>query len=235
VKPVRLLICGVAGAATAGVVGFGGYAAVTYARYGRVDLDRHPKDELLDRFLPDPEVDEFHSIGVRAPVAITYEAAKEMDIQASPLVRAIFALRAIPALLAGEPFRPEGSQGIVQETLGIGWGVLAEVPGREIVIGACTQPWHQDVTFHALPPEEFAAFSEPGYVKIVWSLAAEPVDDDASVFVTRTRVVATDQESRRRFRLYWAPMSAGIILIRYGGLPLVKREAERRAASAVSS
>jgi len=35
---------------------------------------------------------------------------------------------------------------------------------------------------------------------------------------------------RRRFRLYWAPTSAGILLIRYAGLPVVKREAERRAS-----
>jgi hypothetical protein len=34
-------------------------------------------------------------------------------------------------------------------------------------------------------------------------------------------VVTTDPESRRRFRRYWAPMSAGIILIRYLSLPMV--------------
>jgi hypothetical protein len=50
--------------------------------------------------------------------------------------------------------------------------------------------------------------------------------------VTRTRAVATDPEARRRFRLYWAPMSSGIILIRYLSLPMVERAAERRASSA---
>jgi hypothetical protein len=85
------------------------------------------------------------------------------------------------------------------------------------------------VTFHPLPPEQFAAFDEPGYVKILYTLAAEPLGPDRSSFATRTRVVSTDPESRRRFRRYWAPMSAGIILIRYLSLPMVKREAERRA------
>jgi hypothetical protein len=37
-----------------------------------------------------------------------------------------------------------------------------------------------------------------------------------------------------KFRRYWAPMSAGIILIRYAGLPLVKKEAERRARQAAA-
>jgi hypothetical protein len=65
-------------------------------------------------------------------------------------------------------------------------------------------------------------------VKIVYTLAAEPLGPGRSRFVTRTRVVTTDPEARRRFRRYWAPMSAGILLIRYLSLPMVKREAERQ-------
>jgi len=177
-------------------------------------------------------VDEYHQVEVRASAAVTLAAAKETDLQASPIARAIFWLRAVPALLRGEPFRPQGSRGIVAETLGLGWGVLAEEPDREIVIGAYTQPWHEQVTFHPLPPEQFAGFNQPGYVKIAWTLGAEPLGPNRSRLVTRTRVVATDLQARRRFRRYWAPMSAGIILIRYAGLPLISNEAERRAASA---
>jgi uncharacterized protein YndB with AHSA1/START domain len=227
--PVRLLRCGAA-AVGAGVLGFGAYAALAWARYGHVDPKRHPRDELLDRFLPDPEVDEYHQLEVGAPAAITLAAAKETDFQSAPVAKAIFWLRAVPALLRGEPFRPQGSRGIVAETLGLGWGVLAEEPDREIVIGAYTQPWHQQVTFHPLPPEQFAGFNQPGYVKIAWTLEAKPLGPDRSLLVTCTRAVATDPQARRKFRRYWAPMSAGIILIRYAGLPLVKSEAERRAA-----
>jgi hypothetical protein len=108
--------------------------------------------------------------------------------------------------------------------------VLAEEPDREIVVGAYTQPWHEQVTFRPLPPEQFASFDQPGYVKIAWALAAEPLGPNESLLVTRTRAVATDPQARRRFRRYWAPMSAGIILIRYAGLPLIRNEAERRAA-----
>ena len=218
-------------AAGIGAAVFAGYSAVVWARYGRVDPRIHPRDELLDRFLPVPEVEEYHRIHVEAAAPDTFAAATSMDLQASALVRGIFWLRSVPSLLRAEPFRPQGSRGILEETLSNGWGVLAEEPGREVVVGAYTQPWHQDVTFHPLPPEEFASFDEPGFVKIVWTLAAEPVGERESFFVTRTRVMTTDAESRRKFRLYWAPMSAGIILIRYAGLPLVKREAERRAGA----
>jgi hypothetical protein len=212
------------------VLGFGAWSAVAWARYGHVNPMRHPCDELLDRFLPNPGVDEYHLIEVRAPAAVTLAAAKETDLQASPIAKAIFWLRAIPALLRGEPFRPHESRGIVEETLGLGWGVLAEEPDREIVIGAYTQPWHELVAFHPLPPEQFAGFDQPGYVKIAWTLGAEPLGANRSLLVTRTRAVATDPHARRKFRRSWAPMSAGIVLIRYAALPRMRNEAERRAA-----
>jgi Polyketide cyclase / dehydrase and lipid transport len=228
-KATRLLRLGGA-AAGAGVLSVGAYTALAWARYGHVDPGRHPPDALLDRFLPNPEVDEYHQLKVRAPAAITLAAAKELDLQTSPIVKKIFWLRAIPTMLRGEPFRPQGSRGLVEDTLAQGWGVLAEEPDRAIVVGAYTQPWHERVTFHPLPPDQFARFNEPGYVKIAWTLQAEPLGPNASLLITRTRAVATDPHSRKRFRRYWAPMSAGIILIRYAGLPLMRKEAERRAA-----
>jgi hypothetical protein len=229
--PGRLLRLGGA-AVGAGLLSYGAYSAVTWARYGDLDPDRHPRDELLESFIPHPEVDEYHHLKVHAPAPTTFAAAKDLDLQASPIAKGIFRLREIPARLRGEPPPPAGPRGIVDQTLSLGWGVLAEVQDREIVIGAYTQPWHEQVTFHSLPPEEFAAFDEPGYAKIAWTLSAEPIGPDDSILVTRTRVTTTDPEARRLFRRYWAPMSAGIILIRYAGLPIVKRDAERRARRA---
>lgn len=219
----------VGAAAGAGIAGFGAYGALTWARYGHAHTRRHPVDELLDGFLPNPEVDEYHCVRVRAPAAITYATAKNTDLMAAPVIKGIFWLRALPGLLQGRPFRPEGPRSILADTLAQGWGVLAEIPDREIIVGAYTQPWREQVTFHSLPPDEFLSFDEPGYTKIVWTLAAEPLGPDESMFVTRTRVVATDQESRRKFRRYWTPMSAGILLIRYVTLPMVRRTAERAA------
>ncbi|HET7518525.1 MAG TPA: hypothetical protein VFN05_12665 [Actinomycetes bacterium] len=226
-KARRLLRSGGATAA-AGLVACAAWTAVAWARYGHTSPGRHPPDGLLDQLIPNPEVDEYHQLEVDAPAPITFAVAKGMDLQASPIVKAIFWLRAVPAMLRGQPSRPRGPRGLLEETLALGFGVLAEIPDRKILVGTYTQPWHQQVTFHPLPPEKFAGFDEPGYVKIVYTLAAEPLGPDRSRFVTRTRVVTTDAEARRRFRRYWAPMSAGILLIRYLSLPMVKRQAERR-------
>jgi hypothetical protein len=213
-------------------VAYGAWTAAAWARYGHTRPEQHPPDELLDRFIPDPEVDEYHQLTVDAPAPITFAVAKVMDLQASPIVKGIFWLRAVPAMLGGQPVRPQGPRGLLEETLALGFGVLAEIPDQEVVVGTYTQPWHQQVIFHPLPPQEFAGFDAPGFVKIVYTLAAEPLGPGRSRFVTRTRVVTTDAEARRRFRRYWAPMSAGILLIRYLSLPMVKREAERRTRRA---
>jgi hypothetical protein len=185
------------------------------------------RDALLDRFIPDYDVVERHAIRVAAPPALTLTAACEQDLFHVPLIRAIFKAREI--LLRAAPDARPRPRGLLVETLALGWGVLAEVPGREIVVGAVTKPWEPNPTFRALRPEDFAAFDEPGYVKIAWTLRADPLDADASRFRTETRAIATDAAARARFLRYWALVSPGIALIRRLSLRPLKREAERRA------
>jgi hypothetical protein len=213
-----------AGAAGAFALGWGGYAAVTWLGYGR----RHPdgEDALLDRFIPEWEAGDRHEIRVAAPAEFAYAALKETDLESIPLVHAIFAARA--KILGAESDTPPPTRGLLASTLAIGWGVLDEVPGREIAVGAITKPWEADVTFHALPPERFRDFDEPGWVKIVWTLEAEPVDETESVARTRVRVRTTSADARARFRRYWSIFSPGIRLIRRLSLPVVRATAEGR-------
>jgi hypothetical protein len=96
-------------------------------------------------------------------------------------------------------------------------------------VGAVTKPWEANVIFRALPPDQFASFDEPGYVKIVWTIRADPINEAESVFRTETRAIATDPSAQTRFRRYWSFLSPGIIVIRWAVLAPVKKEAERRA------
>jgi hypothetical protein len=145
----------------------------------------------------------------------------------SPITRAIFKAREV--ILGSDPDSTTRPRGLLALTQSLGWRVLAEVPGREVVVGAVTQPWTADVTFHGLSPDHFAAFDEPGYVKIAWTLRADQVTPAESVFRTETRAVATDAFARAKFRRYWSFLSPGIIAIRWLMLHPVKWEAERRA------
>jgi hypothetical protein len=123
---------------------------------------------------------------------------------------------------------PRATRGLVAEMLALGWGVLSYSAGRTLVMGAVARPWTRDVTFTAVDPYEFASFAEPGLVKIVWTLEAEPRGRALTRFRTETRTQATDLEARRRFRWYWRAVSGGIRVIRWRLLRVLRREAERR-------
>jgi len=207
-----------------------GYVAITWYRYGHDTPDVTRRDPLLDQFMPAYEIAERHETRVEAQASITYAAACALDLQRSRVVRALIKTREL--VMRSQPKSSDTPRALgLRELTAIGWGVLAEEPGHEIVMGAITQPWRADVTFRRLPPDEFAAFNTPGYVKIAWTISAEPIGPEASVFHTETGVVTTDAKSRRRFRRYWSIVSPGILLIRYRALALVKADAEHRAAS----
>ena len=201
----------------------------TWLRYG------HPRraapderDEFLDRFMPLYDVVERHHIAVDAPATVTLEQARSLSLDTIPLARAIFKVREY--LLAGAPRRGDLPGGLIDEMRALGWGVLAETP-RSIVMGAVTRPWEPNPTFHAVDPQAFAQVNPPGAVKIAWTLRADSVARDASVFRTETRAIATDGDARTRFRKYWAFLSPGIALIRWATLCPIKRAAERRFAA----
>ena len=214
-----------------------GYATVvgaTWCRYGHTrsaNPDEH--DPLLDQFMPEYEVTERHHVRVAAPAAMTLSAAADSDLQQSTIVRAIFRTREL--VLGAKPAVGTRPQGLLAQMTSLGWRVLAETPGHEIIVGGVTQPWLPDVVFRGLGPEEFRAFHEPGYVKIVWTLRADTVGESESIFRTETRVMTTDQAARTKFRWYWARFSPGTILIRRVMLGLLKADAERRARQSRSS
>jgi hypothetical protein len=210
------------------IAGYATYVGVAWSRYGHESAPAAPgdQDELLDRFLPRYDVAQRHQIRVAASPAATLAAARRVDMLQSPVVRAIIKAREV--ILGARPNDRPRPRGLLAEMQSLGWGVLAEIPGREIVAGAVTQPWKADVVFRALAPDEFAAFEEPGYVKIVWTLRADPINATHSIFRTETRVRATDATARKKFRWYWSVFSPGMALIRLALLGPLKRDAEGR-------
>jgi len=214
-------------------VGYASVVGTTWYRYGRIpSVSADERDPLLDQFMPEYEVAERHHVRVAAPAATTLSAAADTDLQQSKIVRAIFSAREL--VLGAEPDAETRPKGLLAHATSLGWRVLAEKPGREIVVGAVTQPWLPNVVFRGLAPEEFRAFQEPGWVKIVWTLRADPVGEFESIFHTETRVATTDQTARTKFRWYWARFSSGIVLIRRVMLGLLKTDAKRRALGGYS-
>jgi hypothetical protein len=229
-RAAALAAKGAAAVIALGVAGYVAYVGAAWLRYGRPrKAAAVESDDLLDRFMPRYDIVERHHIQVAAPADVTFAASMDMDLEDSAVVRAIFKGREI---LLGADQPGIRTHGLVATTKALGWRVLAERPGRELVMGAVTQPWKANVEFRGLPPDQFAAFNQPGFVKIASTLRADPVDATHSIALTETRAIATDRISRRRFRWYWARFSAGIVLIRELSIRLVRNEAEKRAAAA---
>ena len=231
---MRMLMKWSIAAGIAAVAGYGSCVAAGWFGYGR---PRPPKrdeaDALLDAFMPQYDVVERQHIEVAAPAAMTFGAARNVDLMQSPVTRAIF--RAREVVLGADRHVAVRPRGIIGETESLGWRVLAENPGREIVMGCATRPWEPNVVFRPLTPDEFRTFAEPGYVKIAWTLRADPIGEDASIFRHETRAWPTDAAARRKFRTYWALFSPGIMLIRWIMLEPVRRAAELEAAAASAS
>jgi hypothetical protein len=188
-----------------------------------------PTTDLLDRFIPHPDVRERHEITVSAPAELVFQVASGFSMQSIPLVRAIFRMRA--RMLRSRVPVDWQPTGLVEETRAMGWGMLSEERGRSYVAGAVCQPWRADVVFRPVPAGQFAAFAEPDLVRIAWTLEVEALEPGRTRLATETRAQGTDPAARLRFLRYWRWARVGIVLIRWLLLPAVRREAERRYGS----
>lgn len=178
----------------------------------------------LDRFLPEPDIRERHQITVRAPAEVAYREAMAFDFESLFLVRAI--LRGREILMGSKRAPSSEPMGFIQKTRSMGWGLLAEQPGRLYVSGASCQPWLADVVFSPLGPEDFSAYEEPDRVKIVWSIETAPRDAATSLLATETRAAGTDEGARRKFLPYFRRVRPGIVAIRWLLLGAIRRHAE---------
>jgi hypothetical protein len=181
----------------------------------------------LENFIPRYDAREHFEVRVHAPASLVFTTAAGFDLQAIPLIRGIFQLRA--RLLHADPTGPALRRGPLLASMpALGWGTLVNTPGQLFVAGAAGQPWLANVVFHPLTADNFSSYTSPNQVKIAWTLEAIPLDESQSRLRTETRAVATDPEARTRFRRYWRWARFGILPIRWLLLPAIRREAERR-------
>lgn len=184
---------------------------------------------LIDTYLPKYDERSYHEARVATDRATAFAALRALDLEQSLIVRMLFAIRTFPSRFRVQEravSSPRVARSFVDSMVDIGWVILEEAPGQELVAGTVTQPWEATVRFRGLLPAEFAAFGEPGFTKIVWNIAARESDGGA-IISTETRVLATSPGARRRFRRYWLLVRPGVKLIRRIALAKVRRELRR--------
>ncbi|AQA06093.1 hypothetical protein BVC93_03185 [Mycobacterium sp. MS1601] len=170
---------------------------------------------------------------VDADPAHTLEAAAGLDLLTvrTPLLVAAMWIRGLPAKLTGTtPLQPPS---LVIADGGLpGWLVLGR-DEREIAFGAVGRFWTPVIEWRDVPREEFAAFDEPGWGKIVANLSVRPYGNQRTLLSYECRTVITDARSRRRFQLYWLVVRPFVAHIMGATLAAAKADAESTLACGV--
>jgi hypothetical protein len=178
---------------------------------------------LLDRFMPEYDVHERHSIAVDAPAADVMRAARSLRSRNLPLTTALMAVRSVPELVLHRRLPLSLGGPVVDSMLSSGFVLLADEPD-ELVLGAVGRFWSTDGGFVRVARGEFEEFDEPGYVKAAMNLHAE-----GAALSTETRIRATDEGARRSFGRYWRVISPGSAVIRLEWLHAARRLSRARA------
>jgi hypothetical protein len=187
---------------------------------------------LLDEIMPEFQFDEVHRVRVDALPGRTLEAVRQATPGEMPLVRLLFRIRSLPAILTkGRGLPTARSEPLFGQLMDSGFVSLREEPGREMVAGVVGQPWKLGGSLLTIKDAcEFVAFERPAYMKAALNFFVEP-EGGRTELSTETRVLITDTASRRRFGYYWKTIRPGSAVIRRSWLWAAKRRAERYPSS----
>lgn len=191
--------------------------------------------EMIEQFLADDRLRQVDRVAVAAEPKVAWEAVRSLDLNRVWWMRALFALRTLPERLPflrrRQVFPRPHRLGVEEITRpGSGFLLLSERPGAELVVGAVGEFWRLRIRWAEVTPWTFAAFREPGFGKLAWSLRVDPRGGGGSWISLELRVAATSESAWARFQRYWRWVGPFSRLIRLAGLHLLARELGRASA-----
>lgn len=181
----------------------------------------------LDRLIPNPRLCEIDHVDVAVLPERIWELVRHADLGSSPWVKALFAIRAIPDLLAGRPFESAALRidRIASTPERPGFQILVDDPPHEVAIGAIGKVWQLEIPFvHVDDAARFAAFDETGWIKVAWAVRVLPRGEHDSRVEIEVRVAATDEASWHRFHRYFRLIGPGSHFIRRSTLAALAHE-----------
>jgi hypothetical protein len=195
----------------------------------------------IDTLLPVYETRMVDAIIIGQPRAAVWEALEQLKGSDMPLANILGIIRAIPLAIrqrlsrsARETPAAPAEEPTFFELMGNGdsWVMLAREPERELTLGLIGKFWQMDLGFQPMRDrEQFIAFDEPDYAKIVTTFRLEDIPSGTRL-LTETRVHPTDEAAARKFNRYWRLMRPGASLTVRSMLNAIKRRAEGPAAAA---
>jgi len=180
----------------------------------------------LDEFAPIYQFSETASIPVRATAERVYDAIFRVTAAEVPFYRTLAWVRRGGASGPESVLNPSDHESLVRVATRTSFLVLAEVPGREFVMGAVVVA-PEGVRLASGPtPEMFKGLTRPGFAKASMNFTIVPQGPGLCILKTETRVHATDPASRDLFNRYWTMIAPGSLLIRHMWLRAIKVRAE---------
>jgi hypothetical protein len=177
-------------------------------------------DVQLDELLPETDHVTRQSRWIAAPPSDVWDALHEVKLTGLPVTVVLSAARFLPVLLAGKGFGQLHDRPFL-DVLPVP-RLSSEAPSS-VVFGGALQAWR--LTGGEEPPKLDAAglraWSEPGWVKAGMDFRLTPVGNGTELS-SETRVVSTDDATRRRFARYWVFVQPGSTAIRWEVLTAVE-------------
>jgi hypothetical protein len=196
---------------------------------------------LVDRYLPVFDTTLIEHRVMDADTAASWKALVELDLMQvhTPLMDAAIKVRGLPATVASAmgrqrpPAPPPPEMRLRGDGPGLpGWLPLGEVDGQEIAFGAVGRFWQPEMEWYdveGMTPEDFTAFTEPGWGRIGASFSLRPYGLTRTLASYEARTATPDVDSAKRFRRYWAIVSPFVGHILRAALDTLAEDAERRA------
>jgi hypothetical protein len=176
-----------------------------------------PLDDLMPRW----HFRERHTRATAAAIPALLAAAEQVTWAEVPVMRTLMGIRSAGRL------RRTGSAPILGGMGTIGFTVLLRTDG-DMVVGGIGRPWTAGgsrpprLAEQTDPAAFFAHFTAPGWAKMALDFRAT-----GSELTTETRVLLTDEASRRRFRRYWFVIRPFSGIIRRQWLAAIDRRASK--------
>lgn len=240
VHPLAAL--GISGRAQGAIVATVGLTLAVLALAWPARIVRSPTTSShLDRLLRDYQFGEVHHLRIRAPATRVFQALKDVRADEITFYRALTWIRAprLPSDTRPGILNPPAGRPLLEGALASGFVLLAESPPRELVFGVPNLLALREDGGRRTPPapgarlrsphENTAAFVEPGpahAVKVAMNFVVDEEADGWCTLRTETRVLAADDNARRRFAAYWRLILPGSDVIRRTWLRAIRARAE---------
>lgn len=181
----------------------------------------------LQELLPEPDHVTRQARWICAPPDVVWDTLHELRLSCLPVTLVLGAVRFLPVVLTGGG-RDHLHDRPFLDALPV--PLLSSEQPQSVVYGGALQAWRLTGGEEApeLDADGLRTWSEPGWVKAAMDFRLTPRGNGTELS-SETRVVSTDDATRRRFARYWVFVQPGSTAIRWEVLTAVELRAKAAA------